>query len=416
MMFNAFARLIFLSVLCLAATSLPASGEEWSTKVPEGTFRVATFNCSLNRDSDGQLIRDLSNDQNQQARKVARVLRIVRPEIVLLNEFDYDADQTALRSFQKNYLEAEADWCPEAPLKFADAWSAPVNTGVPSGRDLDHDGKTNGPGDAIGFGRYPGQYGMAVLSAFPVDRSGIRTFQKLLWKDMPGAMLPPTAEAATAKPNIIGGWYSEEDLSVLCLSSKSHWDVPIDIHGLKLHVLTSHPTPPAFDGPEDRNGRRNHDEIRLWSEYLSGKASDWLRDDSGKPAALDPQASFIILGDQNSDPADGGSVTGTIQQLLEHPRVNSAVIPTSPGAVEASANQKQVNMQHRGVAAHDTADFNDRSVGNLRVDYVLPSKDLIARSAFVYWPEVKADPQMLVDCSDHRLVWIDLQLPGITKK
>ncbi|MFO0979542.1 MAG: endonuclease/exonuclease/phosphatase family protein [Planctomycetaceae bacterium] len=416
MMLNAFARPVVLSVLCLATTSIPASGDEWSTKVPEGTFRVATFNCSLNRDSDGQLIRDLSNDQNQQARKVARILRIVRPDIVLLNEFDYDADQTALRSFQKNYLEAEADWCPEAPLKFADAWSAPVNTGVPSGRDLDHDGKTDGPGDAIGFGRYPGQYGMAVLSAFPVDRSGIRTFQKLLWRDMPGAMLPPTAEAATARPNIIGGWYSEEDLSVLCLSSKSHWDVPIDVNGVKLHVLTSHPTPPAFDGPEDRNGRRNHDEIRLWSEYLSGKAGDWLRDDSGKPAALDPQASFIILGDQNADPVDGGSVTGAIQQLLEHPRVNSTMIPTSPGAVEASANQKQVNMQHRGVAAHDTSDFNDRSVGNLRVDYVLPSKDLIARSAFVYWPEVKADPQKLVECSDHRLVWIDLQLPGNTEK
>jgi hypothetical protein len=416
MMLSPFARPLVLLLLCLATTSVPAPADEWSTKAPEGTFRVATFNCSLNRDSDGQLIRDLSNDQNQQARKVARILRTVRPGIVLLNEFDYDADQAALRSFQKNYLEAEADWCPEPPLKFMDAWSAPVNTGVPSGRDLDHDGKTGGPGDAIGFGRYPGQYGMAVLSAFPIDRSSIRTFQKLLWKDMPGALLPPSAEAAKAKPDSIGGWYSAEDLDVLCLSSKSHWDVPIVVGGMKLHLLTSHPTPPAFDGPEDRNGRRNHDEIRLWSEYLSGKAGDWLQDDSGQPAALDPQASFVILGDQNADPVDGGSVPGAIQQLLDHPRVNSAVIPTSPGAVDASANQKQMNLQHRGVAAHDTSDFNDRSVGNLRVDYVLPSKDLIVRSAFVFWPDVAGDPQKLVDCSDHRLVWIDLQLPDSSQK
>lgn len=406
-------------LLVLLVISTPAAAlcdEPWSTKVLEGTIRIATFNCSLNRDAEGQLIRDLSNSDNQQARKVARILRIVRPNIVLLNEFDYDADQTALRSFQKNYLEAVADWCPEPPLKFADAWSGPVNTGVASGRDLDHDGKTNGPGDAIGFGKYPGQYGMAVFSAYPIDRTNIRTFQKLLWKDLPGALLPPTIEAAKADPKATGGWYNDEDLGLLRLSSKSHWDIPVSLPGLTLHLLTSHPTPPAFDGPEDRNGRRNHDEIRLWAEYLKSQPAEWLKDDAGKSTPFEPAASFVILGDQNADPVDGGSVPGAIQLLLNHPRINSSVVPVSPGGADTSAQQKQMNLQHKGDASHDTSDFNDRSVGNLRADYVLPSKDLSIKSAFVFWPPASDDRHSLIDCSDHRLVWIDALSPETAKK
>jgi len=55
------------------------------------------------------------------------------------------------------------------------------------------------------------------------------------------------------------GWYCCcACCQVLRLSSKSHWDVPIDIPlgaGLtkRVHMLLHHPTPPAFDGPEGRN-------------------------------------------------------------------------------------------------------------------------------------------------------------------
>jgi hypothetical protein len=36
-----------------------------------------------------------------------------------------------------------------------------------------------------------------------------------------------------------------------------------------VHFLVSHSTLPVFDGPEDRNGRRNFDEIRFWADYIS---------------------------------------------------------------------------------------------------------------------------------------------------
>ncbi len=370
----------------------------------ENKVRVATFNCSLNRDKAGELQNDLAGGTNKQAQKIARVLRTVRPQIVLLNEFDFSEDKTAVNCFLQEYLNAKVDWAAEEPISYPYFFTAPVNTGVPSGRDLDHDGKTDGPGDAIGFGRFPGQYGMVLLSQFPIETNDVRTFQKLLWRSMPEAILPPSGKDDNVN------WYNDEDLSVLRLSSKSHWDVPIRVHEQVLHVLTSHPTPPAFDGPEDRNGRRNHDEIRLWAEYLSGEEKSWLVDDQGRTATLAANTAFVVLGDQNADPNDGASYQIAINQLLKHPRINAELTPASVGGSEAARIQGGKNAEHKGDHSHDTADFNDRGVGNLRADYVLPSKNLQATAAGIFWP-LSTDPSAkFADCSDHRLVWVDLKM------
>ena len=105
---------------------------------------------------------------------------------------------------------------------------------------------------------------MVVYSKYPIDTDDVRTFQHFSWADMPGALLPD--DPATAAP---ADWYSPEELDVFRLSSKSHWDVPIEIGKKTVHFLVSHPTPPTFDGTEDRNGTRNHDEIRFWADYVS---------------------------------------------------------------------------------------------------------------------------------------------------
>lgn len=369
---------------------------------PMSRVRVATFNCSLNRNEAGRLAAELPGGASQQARQVANILRRIRPDVVLLNEFDFTADEAATNAFCREYLETEAAWATQPPLPLPHRFQAPVNTGEPSGRDFDHDGRLGGPADAIGFGRFPGQYGMLVLSRFPIDQKRCRTFQHLLWKDMPKALLP--VDPKTNQP-----WYSVDDLSVLRLSSKSHWDVSIRLPQGELHLLASHPTPPAFDGDEDRNGCRNHDEIRFWAEYLGNQDNSWIRDDAGQSGGLDANARFVILGDLNADPVDGGSRPGAIQQLLEHPRVNAEPSPASAGAAQATVLQKGRNRQHRGPADQDTADFADASVGNLRVDYVLPSRGLRKAATGVFWPEQGAADAELLECSDHRLVWVDLE-------
>ena len=52
--------------------------------------------------------------------------------------------------------------------------------------------------------------------------------------------------------------------------------------GKTVHFLVSHPTPPVFDGPEDRNGTRNFDEIRFWADYVIPSRSGYIYDDNGQ--------------------------------------------------------------------------------------------------------------------------------------
>jgi 3-phytase len=191
--------------------------------------------------------------------------------------------------------------------------------------------------------------------------------------------------------------------------------VPVRIGRTTLHLLASHPTPPAFDGPEDRNGRRNHDEIRFWSDYLDGAA--YIRDDERRGGGFRDRA-FLIMGDLNSDPVDGASLNDAIGTLLAHPRVDARFVPQSAGGAEASTAQGGANAAQRGDPRSDTADFNDRAAGNLRVDYLLPSKGIAVCGGGVYWPPQTDPAASLVwgdrpaPSSDHRLVWLDVSVSG----
>ena len=188
------------------------------------------------------------------------------------------------RLLRDNFLEVSQSGA--APIEYPYAFIAPSNTGVPSGKDLDNSGSIGGGNDAFGFGAFPGQFGMVVFSRYPIVADQVRTFQNLLWASVPGARLPD--DPATAEP---ADWYSADELAVLRLSSKSHWDVPIDIDGRIVHLLASHPTPPVFDGPEDRNGLRNADEIGFWADYVAGVDSSWIVDDAGTSGGSPPRPS-----------------------------------------------------------------------------------------------------------------------------
>jgi hypothetical protein len=196
--------------------------------------------CSLNRPTQGLLREHLADPgaddvYRRQARNVAEVIQRAAPDIVLLNEFDYDPE--AARLFADNFLAVSQNGAraQRYPYRFV----APSNTGVASGFDLNNNGVADTtPGDqgygddSFGFGLFPGQYGMVVYSKYPIDRRAVRTFQHFKWRDMPGNLLP--AE-----------FYSPEEQAVLRLSSKSHWDVPVRVGHKTLHFLVSHPTTAA---------------------------------------------------------------------------------------------------------------------------------------------------------------------------
>lgn len=386
----------------MPATAAELPSESWADR-PPGTIRIATFNASLVRQGAGVLVGDI-DERDAQVLAVAEILLRVRPDIVLLNEIDHDPAGLALDRIAALLAGGVAGL---PGLDYPHRFGAEPNTGVPSGHDLDGDGRSMQPRDALGYGRFPGQYGMALLSRFPIGPS--RTFRTFRWADLPGAEPPRKRDGTSFWPDAL--WRA------LPLSSKSHWDVTVTPPaGSPLHLLASHPTPPVFDGVEDRNGLRNAAEIGFWAAYLDSAA---LADDSGDATPLPPGAAVVVLGDLNLDPADGDGRREAIRALLSHPRLQDP-LPSSEGGAAAAA-QGGANDEQQGDPALDTADWRE-DIGNMRVDYLLPSAALEVTGAGVFWPPPGDPLAPLVAVpangrsrdrasSDHRLVWVDIRIP-----
>lgn len=383
---------------CLLLSSALSANEQVNNKK---SIKVATFNVSmdatnyLERGNVGfgiELIQELKNN-SEQIRNIAEIIQHVRPDILLLNEFDYIKNPSqGIEKFISNYLNVSQNGT--KPINYPYFYYAPVNTGVATEFDLNNDGKKSGNmADAFGFGHFPGHFAMVLLSKYPIDNNNIRTFQKFLWKDMPNASKP-------INPTTGELWYNKEEWQALRLSSKSHWDLPITVDNKTIHILASHPTPPVFDGPEDRNGARNHDEIRFWNDYITAENSAYIYDDTGIKGGLKSHDSFIIIGDQNASPDEGGARRDGIRNLLANPLTNNDVVPSSLGGQ---------NNSDSPFAKNHTAGWK------MRADYVLPSRSgLSIEKSGIFWPEKISSLYRLIETrassSDHRLVWLELKI------
>ncbi|AKK64976.1 endonuclease [Xanthomonas oryzae pv. oryzicola] len=401
--------LLALTALCAAcahrAPSPMTHSDTLAARPAAATLRIATYNTSLYSDEAGGLIRELQGD-SAHARKIAAVLQRVRPDLVLLNEFDFDPEHRAADLFQQRYLLVAQPGVGEA-LRYPYRYLAPVNTGVPSGLDLDNNGSIGGEGrargnDAWGYGLHPGQYGMLVLSRYPIDAQAVRSFQLLKWSALPGALRPIDPANKTS-------YYSDAIWAQLRLSSKSHWDVPVHTPLGVVHALVSHPTPPVFDGAEKRNAARNHDELQLWRAYLDNapESQRWLCDDKGSCGGLDSDARFVILGDLNNDPVDGAGHHAAIRALINHPRVLQYPTPRSEGGPEKTAEYAALGIAHSGDPHQVTGDFGPQA-GTMRLDYVLPSHQFTLIGSGIFWPASSAPEAAIADGSDHHAVWVDV--------
>ncbi len=392
---------LFASV-CLILPMLGCNMTQDEQPAMPTKLKVASFNVSMDATNyvgrnpalttNQVLINQLKNN-NQQIRNIAEIIQRTRPDIILLNEFDYIKNpKDGVERFVSGYLNVAQHEKLEA-IDYPYYYYAPVNTGKPSPFDLTGDGQATGSqSDAWGFGYFEGQYGMMILSRYPIDTKNVRTFQHFKWKDMPNALRPIV-------PSNGEYFYNDEVWSQYPLSSKSHWDVPVEVNGSKVHLLASHPTPPVFDGPEDRNGSKNHDEVRFWLDYINPLTSNYIYDDNGKLGGLQSNTRFVILGDQNSSATEGNSRKEAITGLLTSPLVNDDRVPQSNGADKHKPNNS--------LSKYHTAYWG------MRADYVLPSSyGLEVLDNGVFWPSKDQDTFRLIKdrgaSSDHRLVWSEL--------
>lgn len=389
----------FLFVISILISSIQCKQSIQNEQLSEVTF--ATFNVSmesenyLGRYAEGvsaQVLKDkLAKGDSKHIKNIAKIIQTKRPDVILLNEFDYiENPKEGVEQFIKAYLNVAQEGT-EA-IDYSYYYYSTSNTGVKTPFDLNGDGELEGIGnDAYGYGRYPGHYGMVLISQFPIDEKNVRTFQKFKWKDMPGYLQTKNKDGYD--------FYTPEAWEEFRLSSKSHWDVPIQVSGETIHVLASHPTPPGFDGKEDRNGKRNHDEIRFWKDYIDEYQGSYIYDDQGQKGALGDK-SFVIMGDLNASPNEGSAIRSGIQDLLDHPRVNNKFTPSSQGGKNLSP--------HNPFGKFHTAFWK------LRADYVLPSNDLRVLSHGVFWPTQGEPLYSLMTnreaSSDHRLVWVKIAI------
>jgi len=353
------------ALIAAAALALPAAAvfaDPAPARAPyPATLRIASFDAELSRKGPGLLLRDITQGKDAQVLAAAMVLAQVDADVVLLTGFDWDHDLAALRAF--------AQLLGRSGVEYPHLFAARSNRGVPSGVDLDGDGRLSQAEDAQGWGRFTGQNALALLSRVPLGE--VVDYSAELWRDQPG--------------NLIGDSLAPQAAAVQLLSTTGHWDVTL-LTEPPLHLLAFSATPPVFDGPEDRNGRRNHDEVAFWSRHL-------------------PDAPFVLAGNANLDPLDGDGRHQAIRALLADPRLQDPQ-PRSAGGVQAA------DPDHKGDPGLDTVDWPDGDPGNLRVTYLLPSQGLQVQGSGVVWPRPGAPlSKAVLAASPHRLVWLDLLLP-----
>ncbi len=395
------------------------------------TVRIATFNSSLSREAPGELLAAVRTGDDAKAKAVAAVIQAARPDVLLLQEFDYDASGETLELFQRNYL-AVAQQPNLEPIRYRHAYLAPSNTGVPTGVDLNGDGLVAPcegaevgtaayAADCHGYGLFPGQGAFVILSRHPIDNDGIEAFGDLVWRDLEKHSMPYVYPAD-------GGRDPRR------LSSTNHVSVPVLVGDTVVRLLAAHPR--FSRSGNSVEGTRNHDEIAL----LHGMA-------------LEAEEPFVIAGDLGADRCDGslyryqprslarfersewervlfevaglqfvGNRTQTalpqphaIESLLESELIWSNLVVAGWGGEEAARRDGGANDAHVGPPVADTADFEDVQRGNLRVDYVLPSADLGFRGGGIFWPASErpirgVDLATVERASDHRLVWVDVRV------
>jgi len=366
--------------------------------------RVASFNIALASLEPDGVMRELESS-SKRIDNIAKIIQLVSPDILFIQELQYDPEGKHLQAFKEHYL--EVDQGKSSGIFYPYCYHFPTNAGHLTGFDLNRDSNATGPYDAHGWGTFPDQFALAIFSKFPIDTSQIRTFKDMKWKDLPNPHRP-------SDPETNDHYWSQEAWNSILLSSKNHIDVPIAVGKDTLHLIGAHPQGAGGDGPELRNTLKNFDEIKFLAHYISGTP---FKDDQGRTLAFDPTNYFVVAGDLNSHPSLRGNLNDlAVEQLLNHPYLHPEAtwgnfVPKSNGAIHPDAPSNSGTGKHFRTQFTAPSNFNQAGV---RIDYVLPSRNLEISGSGVFWPSPTEDHYELTKDnsagSDHRLVYVDIIL------
>ncbi len=340
----------------------------WASAIrADPPLRLATYHSDAARPGPGLLLHAIVQGKDPQLQALAQVVALLDADVLLLHDIDLDAGGATAAALGRFLAQNGAP--------YAHILAPMPNAGVPSGLDLNGDGRLGRANDALGYGAFRGQGGMVLLSRLPIISEELIDFTGLLWRDLPGASLPKRSDG-TAFP-------SAAALEVQPLSAVGAWAVPLRLPGGagRLWVMAFHASPPVFDGPEDRNDRRNADELHLWAQALDGTLAPAL-----------PGQYFALMGVTNIDPHLGEGRRDGLQRLAQHPRLH-------PDA----------QSPHLGLP---TVDWSGLGLGLRQASRIFPARSLQLRGGGVMWPAPQSPKAAIfAKASRHRPVWLDIAIP-----
>ncbi len=373
-------------------TPPPRNSEATSTvEKGEGDLRVATLHADLVAEGESadaeQLVSPLASGNHVRARLIARTVQMNDPDVLVLTGVSYDESERIAEQMQQLYFAAGQNG--QRGISFPHYFTAPTNSGQESGADLDGDGTIGGPEDALGYGEYPGQYGMIVFSKHPILADEARTFQRFLWRDLPENSMPEE--------------YSELEEAIVRLQETSMWDVPIEVSedGEPLHIVASSI---ASKVPSEADAARAEDIRRVLADYVSGRAW-YLSDDDGRHGGIDPLAPFVVAG---TPTAQVSAQPEDLSPLLDSPALQD---PEPEAITEVPLSTRPGSLEETDpTATRYVPGEQDR-----RASFVLPQATLDVSAAGVFWPGPGEFGHSVVDPESgyslqSRLVWTDLTL------
>lgn len=359
-------------------------------------IRVGQFNL---REMTTKKLMDAADEQ---ATAAAEVLARFAPDVVNINELQYDIQGVPTSSSPGQ---------PKADAKPGTFGGAAENAkrladrvrGVDPTADYPYviqtlgnsgflwEGSNNGSAvfDLRGWGEWRGRFNTAILSKWPILEDQIRVIADFAWEDLPDNLIAQMeTEQGLTVPQ---GW----PLFEKCLNV-----IPVQIGDEVVHFVLLHPVTPVYDVI---NTYRNHDELHALQLFLEGKLP-----------GVDPLpegAKYVVIGDLNADPEDGDGIEGSIQQVLDHPGL-TAFFPEGHGTKYSNGAR---NTYLGGCGLDDGSTVDDPTTHfQLQLDYLLPSKTLgTPTGGEVFFPDFKTakdDFDLACRASDHRFVYEEIDL------
>ncbi len=323
----------------------------------------------------------LVNMQDAQVERAALNIRLLNPDLVSINEIQYDLPDVATvglpgtgdnmkRFVARTHLDATG-------------WSynlAQANTGNLSKKQPDGNYaiNPNAPGadqlaDQVNFGTFPGQYSTGFATRFPVTKATVLT--DLKWRDWDQAFKFADFKLPNGQP-------LPDDMS---LFDKNFNDVLVELAGRPAHVVTFHTVPAfGFGGSADANVQRNLAQLAFLEWYLLGScdaadASSAVKRCETEAKPLEGNTPFIAIGDLNVDWGTTAGGAAVIKRLLENPKVNNWRAENHDWMFRADPTDKRAHISYM-------SDGVDLGKIQSELDYFIVSKQFKIEDGRVFAP------------------------------